>query len=251
MRNDPRGLKAIFADPENGNYDLANTPEGRLVDALKAGMTTPPSCFLQKPSYEDAAAYIKSSKIFSVNTCRNPCQQNTLRINNTFNVNAASDRKVAVTWTLSEQQNIDHHEIEKAIGNNVFKRMSLIPITTDSSYSFTDDIQPGITYQYRLVVIASAGGRCYSGVRSIKTNNENPFTVYPNPSKGKITVSMNGYVGPVNCTLCNLLGQAIWKKESVSLYAPQQLDISGKPRGVYLLKVETSKGINIQKIIMQ
>ena len=251
LRNDPRGLKAIFADPDNGNYDLADTPEGRQVAALRTGMTTPPSCFLQKPSYEDAAAYIKNNKTFSLNTCRNPCNKNTIRINNSFNVDAISDRKVLINWNISEQQNINHYEIEKATGNNFFKKISLIPIAADSSYSFTDDIQPGITYQYRLAVIASAGSRCYSDARSIKMITKNPFTVYPNPSKGKITVSMNGYVGTVHFTLYNLQGQEIWKKGSISLYTPQQLDISDKPRGIYLLKVETSNGINTQKIFIQ
>ena len=251
LRKDPRGLKAIFTDPDNGNYDLADTPEGRQVAALKAGMTTPPSCFLQKPTYETAAEYIKTSKELSVNACRNPCYQNTIRINNTFTVDAVSERKVTLTWNVSEQQNINHYEIERAIGNYIFKKISLLPITGDSLHTYTDNIQPGIIYQYRLAVIANAGGRCYSEVRSIKTNNDKPFIVYPNPSKGKIVVSMNGYIGTVNFTLYNLQGQPIWKKEVINLYAPQQFGITNNPRGLYLLKAETSKGINFQKIILQ
>ena len=47
LRNDPRGLKAIFADPDNGNYDLANTEEGNQIAALHAGMVSPPTCFLK------------------------------------------------------------------------------------------------------------------------------------------------------------------------------------------------------------
>jgi len=43
----------------------------------------------------------------------------------------------------------------------------------------------------------------------------------------------------------------IWKKEVINLYAPQQFDITNNPRGLYLLKAETSKGINFQKIILQ
>jgi len=92
---------------------------------------------------------------------------------------------------------------------------------------------------------------CYSDARSIKTISKSLFAVYPNPSKGEITVSMNGYIGTVNFTLCNLQGQVIWKKELISLYAPQQLDMSNKPRGVYLLKAETTNGISVQKIILQ
>ena len=62
---------------------------------------------------------------------------------------------------------------------------------------------------------------------------------------------MNGYIGTVNFTLYNLRGRPIWKKEVVNLYAPQQFDIANNPRGLYLLKAKTSKGINFQKIILQ
>ena len=127
----------------------------------------------------------------------------------------------------------------------------MFDVSGDSIYNFNDNIEPGITYQYRLAIIASAGGRCYSAARSIKINTTKIFTVYPNPSKGKIIVSMNGYIGTARFTLYDLQGQAIWKKELVSLYTPQQFGITDKPRGVYLLKAETSGGIDVEKIIVQ
>jgi hypothetical protein len=59
LRHDRRGLRAIFVDPENGNYELANTREGNEIAALRAGMTTPITCFLQRPSFEQAAFLVK------------------------------------------------------------------------------------------------------------------------------------------------------------------------------------------------
>lgn len=56
--NYPQGLKAFFVDPENGNYNLANTPQGDSIRALGAGMLTPPRFFPRKPTPDEAWASI-------------------------------------------------------------------------------------------------------------------------------------------------------------------------------------------------
>ncbi|MEO8108613.1 MAG: T9SS type A sorting domain-containing protein [Ginsengibacter sp.] len=251
LRKDPRGLKAIFADPENGNYDLAKTKEGNAVAALRAGMTSPISCFLQKPSYEEAADIIRSNKTLSVNTCRNPCQQNKIKVSDTIMVNAINQRKVKVEWIVAEQQNIDHYEIQRAIGNANFKRVSSVQVSEDSVYSFLEDIQPGITYQYRLVIFAKAGGICYSDPRSIKLIDSKPFTIYPNPSNGKIWVSLNGYIGNANFKITNSTGQPVFNQEILSLYNPTTINISGNPKGIYFLTIAKKEGTSTQKFILE
>lgn len=89
LRNDPRGLKAIFLDPDNGDYTLANTIEGNKIRALKAGMLTPLTCFLKKPTYEQAAEMIKNDKLLNVGSCKNPCQKASVTVtaNGNSNVN--------------------------------------------------------------------------------------------------------------------------------------------------------------------
>ena len=252
LRNDPRGLKAIFADPDNGNYDIANTVEGRQIMALGAGMTSPITCFLQKPTYEEAADLISKSKILSVNACRNPCQQNKIRVNSTFKAESISQRKINLRWNISEQQNISHYELQRSTGNSVFKKIKSIPASPDSLYSIVDNTaQPGVPYQYRLLVFAQAGGVCYSEVRSIETADGKAFTIYPNPSTGKIFLSMNGYVGKAKFTISNSMGQRIIEKEFISLYAARFIDLSNLPKGIYFIKMETGNGASIQKLLMQ
>ncbi len=251
LRNDPRGLKAIFADPDNGNYDLANTPEGYQVAALGAGMTTPLNCFLQKPTYEQAANFTRNNTIPSVDACRNPCQQNTIRINHSFDATIINSRQVRLDWNISEQQNITQYEVQKATGNLPFQRLSKIPVSTDSLYSFVDEVQPGIPYQYRLIITDPAGGRCYSETRSIKINDNKAFTIYPNPTPGKVFVSMNGYIGKANFIISNVKGQVLRENEIFTLYDAQALDLTDLPKGIYFLKVATSKGIYVQKFLIQ
>ncbi|MGH2565911.1 MAG: T9SS type A sorting domain-containing protein, partial [Ginsengibacter sp.] len=226
-------------------------PEGYQIAALHAGMITPPNCFLKKPTYEAAADFIRNNTIPSLDACRNPCQQNTIRINHSFDATLINDRQVQLVWNIAEQHNIYQYEVEKATGNSAFKRLGKIPVSTDSLYSYVDDVQPGIPYQYRLVITDQAGGSCYSNIRSVEINDNKAFTIYPNPSTGKIFISMNGYIGKANFIISNSKGQVVVEKEIFSLYQAQTLDLTTLPKGVYFLKVATGKGSSVQRFLIQ
>lgn len=251
LRNDPRGLKAIFADPENGNYDLANTTEGKQVAALGAGMTSPITCFLQRPTYEQAAALVRRNKVLSVNTCRNPCLQNKIRIDYTFDTTVINKRQVKLKWNISEQQNIDHYELQRSLENFRFVTIYKTAVTADSLYSFVDNLQSGIEYHYRVLIKPKGAGECFSDTRAVKLTDNNPFILYPNPSSGKMMISMNGYFGALKITVSNSTGQIVLVKEVYSWYLPIDLDISNQPKGIYFLKTEKVSGTAVQKFILQ
>ncbi|MEO7960625.1 MAG: hypothetical protein ABIR19_03705, partial [Ginsengibacter sp.] len=218
LRHDSRGLKAIFADPENGNYDLANTPEARQIAALEAGMSNPITCFIKKPGYEEAASLIQNNQVLSADKCRNPCSQNKLRIQSVFSATPGANTGALLTWSITEQQNIDHYELQKATGNDIFKKVANIAVSTDSSYQYIDQIQPGIDYQYRLAIFPKAGGVCFSEIQKLTTNDPKLFAVYPNPTSGILYLSMNGYVGEAKILVTDVKGQNVYAKEVVSLY---------------------------------
>ena len=250
LRKDPRGLKAIFEDPENGNYDLADTREGNQVAGLQAGMTDPVSCFLKRPTYEEAAEMIRNDKAFSVNKCRNPCTQNSIKVNAIFALDTLNNRQVKLKWTISEQDNIDRYVVQKATANSIYKMIRAIQVSRDSLYTLIDNVQPGIEYRYRLMVLAKSGNKCYSDFKTIKFKDDKPFTIYPNPSTGKILISMNGFIGRTSFTISNLMGQIVLVKEGASFYSPQVINLTNQPAGVYLIKVKTIKGIFVQSFIL-
>lgn len=65
LRANPAGLNAIFVDPENGDYRFANTPQADSVQAIVAGMTTPPVRFPNQPSREAVVEEIESNEFIS------------------------------------------------------------------------------------------------------------------------------------------------------------------------------------------
>lgn len=252
FRNDPMGLKAIFVDPENGDYNLADTKEGNMAAGLQAGMTDAISCFLKRPSYEQAAELIRTNKELSVKSCRNPCTQSSIKVNATFGLDSINNRQVKLKWNIAEQNNIDRYVVQRAARNTNFKIISSIAVTADSLYELTDNIQPGIEYKYRLGVVAKSGSICYSDIRTIKSqdNKSKSFTIFPNPSNGKIFISMNGYIGRTSFIVSNSIGEIVLKKEGASLYSTQALDLSHQPPGMYSIKVITSGGSFVKNFIL-
>lgn len=252
LRNDPRGLKAIFADPENGNYELSNTREGQEIAALHAGMTTPLPCFLKKPSYEEAAEMVRNDMVLSVNYCRNPCLQNKVVVNATFDIAEAENGKVALRWSNSEQHNIDHYEIQRSSGLSTFNTIASQPVVRDAHYSFFDYVQPGIKYLYRLAIIAKSGDRCFTDIRTLNMSTNKGFTIYPNPAVGTIQVLINDNAGLAELSVMDSFGNLIMSKNVLHINSvPLKLNLTNISSGIYFLTIKTNKGVSTQKFIIR
>ena len=72
------------------------------------------------------------------------------------------------------------------------------------------------------------------------------FAIYPNPSNGTFTVrtSENGVV-----EVSNLQGKVVYKNTLNS--TSQAIDLSENAKGVYFVSIITSKGVEVQKIVIQ
>jgi hypothetical protein len=89
----------------------------------------------------------------------------------------------------------------------------------------------------------------YSGIDNSAQNNQ-PFTVYPNPSNGKITVEIakNSATESV-IFLYNSVGSLVMEKNGHE--STVQLDLSSYPKGIYFIKVLNGNQLNTQKIVIQ
>lgn len=253
LRNDPRGLKAIFVDPDNGDYSLANTFEGMQIRAMRAGMTNPITCFLPKPTYEEAAKIIMNDAVLTANACRKVCVQNNIRVNHQFEGSLLPGKKIKLQWYINDERGIDHYEILRSFGNSDFVNIASFPAGGGMNYNFTDSaVIAGITYRYSLVVVSQLLEKCYSEVRSVKLDEGRTFAIYPNPSAGKIKLLLNSYSGPVKVSVVNVLGITVYSKEHNSQYAiPVEIDLSSRPKGFYWMKIQTDKESSLQRLIIQ
>ena len=76
------------------------------------------------------------------------------------------------------------------------------------------------------------------------------LTAYPNPSMGVITIEWDGAVADVQQIIVhNNNGSAVWTGALV--HGQQTIDISHHPKGVYFLRLVTSTGAAIQKLVIK
>ncbi len=123
------------------------------------------------------------------------------------------------------------------------------PIAGQTNQTFTADVNGNYA------VIVSRNG-CIDTSACINMNlagiTENSFgsslVFYPNPSEGKFIIEMDeSNIGNGMIEIYNLFGEKILQTAIVN--AKSEIDLRQQPGGIYLVKIETSKGRAVKKVI--
>ena len=72
------------------------------------------------------------------------------------------------------------------------------------------------------------------------------YSVFPNPTTGMVYVSSRNSDIPYSVSVYNMMGEEIGKVENQN-----QIDLSGFPKGVYLINIEAADGIVINRVVKQ
>ena len=79
---------------------------------------------------------------------------------------------------------------------------------------------------------------------------EKQFSVFPNPASHEINISYSGFISAgTEAGLYNVQGQLL-QKITLNMHK-NQMDISSLPKGVYLLKINTERGLWVEKIVKE
>jgi len=73
--------------------------------------------------------------------------------------------------------------------------------------------------------------------------------VFPNPATDKITVSSSAITGNSQLSIFNVSGEKVMERQLTN--TETQLDIGALPRGVYFVRVQDEKRVEVEKIIKQ
>jgi hypothetical protein len=79
------------------------------------------------------------------------------------------------------------------------------------------------------------------------------MSVYPNPTNGKFTVSINNAEATdMTLELVNISGQVVYRNQVTAAYSyNEDIDASTFAKGVYYLKVNSAKGVKVEKVVVQ
>jgi len=82
--------------------------------------------------------------------------------------------------------------------------------------------------------------------------NDMIVQTFPNPSNGIFSVSCGDCSGRVEISITNLLGEKLYENQyNINTESQIEIDLSGVPEGIYLLKVEDDTNEIVKKLIIQ
>ncbi len=87
------------------------------------------------------------------------------------------------------------------------------------------------------------------GIGMEEVNPDKGFTIIPNPVNGIITISHPGLAGTAWFTLFNTGGGKVFERQITG--TETQIDISSLPRGVYVVRLQNEKMVEVGKIIRE
>ncbi len=138
----------------------------------------------------------------------------------------------------------------KVFGGSESESIGSIAETTDGSF-----ILDGTTWSDDGDVTVLHGGSDWWLVKieapatGIKDVSANPISISPNPSNGKFMITSDmGQSGTVE--VFNITGEKVYSKSNLPLMN-SNIDISGHAKGVYVIKISTSKEVYAQRVLVQ
>ncbi len=160
-------------------------------------------------------------------------------------------RSNQLEWATLAEINNNFFEIERsADGENyvVLRQVAAKGNTKkENIYLYQDDLPLKGNNYYRLKQSDTNGRFTYSGTVVLYTglNDSRSIAVYPNPNKGKVTVSSNDIFEKASLSVFDMHGRLVFKKQNIN-GDQYQIDLLRHPDGQYILEIH-NKGI-ISKI---
>ena len=170
---------------------------------------------------------------------------------------AVANSIVNLEWTTTNEKNVAHYLIQKSSNGIDFYLIGKITSANNPAvhyYSFTDQNPVAGKNYYRLVVVDTDGSSEISEIEVIESSAAYDFTITPNPSNGKFTLSatVNGSA-TINIKMVNLIGQTIlqFQDETSEVTYQKELYLTYLPKGVYNLFINSGYEQSVKRIIIE
>ena len=156
---------------------------------------------------------------------------------------------VDLSWTTTAEANSDHFAVQRS--TNAGSSWSVIGTVAANgnsdvaiNYTYTDNKPAQGTSEYRLQLVDKDGKYTYSEVKSIRTGIVTSVSVYPNPARDFVNVTLGGNAGETMLIrLFNQSGAVLLEKNiSNAGGTTVPLAVSSYPEGNYLIVVSAADG---------
>lgn len=160
----------------------------------------------------------------------------------TFQASKYENAQALLEWTLSENRAVAEYRIERSANAHEFDILAVKQSETPL-YAYIDPAPlPGINH-YRLRITDFDGVTRYSEIRSLDfTPGRKEMRVYPNPSRGRVSVTVPHADGGARLEVFAYDGKRVADFQHSGNDDKFDLDLTHLPDGIYLLVLK-EKGV--------
>ncbi len=169
----------------------------------------------------------------------------------TFFANSISN-EVSINWKTSSEINTSKFIIQHSSDGISFTDIGNINATGNGAniYDFTDNNPVnGINY-YRLKSVENDGRSSYSKVVSVTFGDKESFSIVPNPAKDFATISFSKSFDKASIAVYDMAGKQVIKQSLNASTSTYKLNTQSLKSGLYVIKVNTDKGIYNEKLLI-
>jgi hypothetical protein len=157
------------------------------------------------------------------------------------------DTDALLQWNVASELNADRYEVERSLDAVSFTKIGEVKATgnsqTEIKYNFTDENPAQGQNYYRLKQLDKDGKYIYTPVRVLNfSDNAELVNIYPNPSSGKVTVSLTSAYMNSNAALnvINMNGAVVYHVKLVDYKLPTlEMDLNNLASGTYMIHLNS------------
>lgn len=162
-------------------------------------------------------------------------------------------RENILSWQTASELNNDYFILERSKGTNDFIEIGVIQghgtTSETNNYSFVDNGFSASTNYYRLTQVDNDGNSEVHNLIALQAKMESALSIFPNPSSGIISVSIDPKLANPLVIIQNAIGQIILEKQ---LPANNQITLQlNEEPGIYFINVISKNQFFSRKLIIQ
>ena len=155
---------------------------------------------------------------------------------------------VKLIWTVSDEVNVNHYEIERSIDGTSFIKVGAIAATRKMTYLF-DDHSPHEINFYRLKMVDLDESEKRSGVIRVIIPRKAQCEIYPNPVTGPLFIESSDHFVGGELLLINEEGKQI--KQSRIATRLISVDFSGLKKGIYYVFCRNGQNVKWKMVLKE
>ncbi|SDD50285.1 Por secretion system C-terminal sorting domain-containing protein [Dyadobacter soli] len=168
------------------------------------------------------------------------------------------ENDVKLNWQTSEETASDYFEVQRSTDARSFHAIGKVNAKGESnekqSYAFTDAgaaNSSAVNLYYRLKMIDTDGSFAYSKVVSVRPDNAQNISIYPNPlvNDKKLSVEMP-YTKYLSADLLDTRGNKL-KSVTAKSGGKLEMQLSKLPAGTYVLRITADGVVVVRKVVVQ